>query len=679
MEPINTAPALPGEEQTEPIVCMYMENCDTGSQLRKAISHIFGRNKLCTRQIPAHVWVHYCRKHYQRSRYRNAQDYSKLQIELVQKQIQRVQEWSDANKAAGRDGVVTDWSLAIRKREQKRLEDQVSKKRPFRATADDSDDDAGDFGGGKNRNPVPDWLLEKCGTGYSTEEIERIVGLLRDKIVSGQLSQIPDIEILPTITSDPVDENNRPKAYHKRKSSAVTAAAVAAAATHKRSHSINVGALRSEAAPIMIRRVSQPSFWTGGEQSPEQKRQRTSSSEFGSSDYYHDDQQRQTLPPFGMRRMHQLPHRPAFGNIRESQSEDVYNHQQQPLPSFLQQRSHSYSAASGSPGGPGPLLPAPIPQRYGTGLADQLESQQHASCGYSSGGSGGYDQQQRRPAHQRSHSEVGSFSFNFGSSSSGYRPSSSSGFQPINGPPPPPPPPPPASYSSGPLPRLENPFASTTPTSSAPYGSSAATATNNSLHVRRLSHQGPDYSPPTNYPAQQHHLNPPSTAASGFGATRHARHQSSPSVPRLHQLQQHHYGSVPGTSGSVMTTAATAPTLPPISSYGSGNNNSSGFSFRPRSPLEPALSPFDQSRHNHHHHHHSTSSVSSITSNHHQQHSRRPSYAAAGGHGQAGAYPPPSVAEEEDGCCEDPPQQQQQQRDVVMLPPLQPQGQIQEL
>ncbi|KAK8128824.1 NADH-ubiquinone oxidoreductase 49 kDa subunit [Apiospora sp. TS-2023a] len=44
------------------IKCMYMESCDTGSQPRKAISHIFGRNKLCTRMIPDQVWVHFCRK-----------------------------------------------------------------------------------------------------------------------------------------------------------------------------------------------------------------------------------------------------------------------------------------------------------------------------------------------------------------------------------------------------------------------------------------------------------------------------------------------------------------------------------------------------------------------------------------------------------------------------------------
>ncbi|KAK8086440.1 hypothetical protein PG994_001414 [Apiospora phragmitis] len=45
-------------------------------------------------------WAHVCRKHYQSSRYRNAQERAKIQCELVQKQIQRVQSWSDDNKRA---------------------------------------------------------------------------------------------------------------------------------------------------------------------------------------------------------------------------------------------------------------------------------------------------------------------------------------------------------------------------------------------------------------------------------------------------------------------------------------------------------------------------------------------------------------------------------------------------
>ncbi len=122
------------------IKCMYIDKCTTNSQPRKAISHIFGRNKLCTRLIPNYVWVHYCRKHYQRSRYRNAQEYAKLQCDLVLKQIRRVQAWSDGNKRQNKAGVVQDWSLTVRKREQKRLDDKSAVGKKRRYPDDDMDD-----------------------------------------------------------------------------------------------------------------------------------------------------------------------------------------------------------------------------------------------------------------------------------------------------------------------------------------------------------------------------------------------------------------------------------------------------------------------------------------------------------------------------------------------------------
>ena len=37
---------------------------------RKVVSHIFGRNKACTRKLPENLWRLWCRKHYQRFKYR---------------------------------------------------------------------------------------------------------------------------------------------------------------------------------------------------------------------------------------------------------------------------------------------------------------------------------------------------------------------------------------------------------------------------------------------------------------------------------------------------------------------------------------------------------------------------------------------------------------------------------
>ncbi|KAL3477726.1 hypothetical protein BJX99DRAFT_257098 [Aspergillus californicus] len=40
--------------------------------LRKVVSHIFGRNKKVTKRIPVWIWEYWCRRHYQRTRYRSS-------------------------------------------------------------------------------------------------------------------------------------------------------------------------------------------------------------------------------------------------------------------------------------------------------------------------------------------------------------------------------------------------------------------------------------------------------------------------------------------------------------------------------------------------------------------------------------------------------------------------------
>jgi hypothetical protein len=62
---------------------------------RKAMSHVFGRNKNCTRSIPDRVWPWFCRKHYQRGRYRNGHDYAKKQVWAVTVQVLRLEAWSN--------------------------------------------------------------------------------------------------------------------------------------------------------------------------------------------------------------------------------------------------------------------------------------------------------------------------------------------------------------------------------------------------------------------------------------------------------------------------------------------------------------------------------------------------------------------------------------------------------
>ena len=97
-----------------PKKCTFLEDCSTESPERKVTSHFFGRNKKCTRQIPDTVWLWFCRKHYQRSRYRNRVRFSKLQLDAVRRQVERLEVW----------GGVTRWEIILKKSEKERLDKQ---------------------------------------------------------------------------------------------------------------------------------------------------------------------------------------------------------------------------------------------------------------------------------------------------------------------------------------------------------------------------------------------------------------------------------------------------------------------------------------------------------------------------------------------------------------------------
>ncbi|KAH7326009.1 hypothetical protein B0I35DRAFT_474713 [Stachybotrys elegans] len=187
--------------------CMFVEDCNTGSQLRKAISHLFGRNKNCTQQIPKHVWVYYCRKHYQRVRYRNASTYPLTQMSLVKTQLLRLQAWSAANEQEGKGSVIESWDFSLRKREQKRLNNE---------NADDSDEEQKGSHGG---SVVPAWVINGLGRGYKTDQIMEIVERMYEELKEGELSQIPEVEFLPNIVERGSDKSTKPMKGRRQNSS----------------------------------------------------------------------------------------------------------------------------------------------------------------------------------------------------------------------------------------------------------------------------------------------------------------------------------------------------------------------------------------------------------------------------------------------------------------------------
>ncbi|KAK4201407.1 hypothetical protein QBC40DRAFT_60070 [Triangularia verruculosa] len=261
----------------QPPACSVMTPCtlpDSQVNMRKSMSHIFGRNKSCTRAIPDHVWLMVCRKHYQRARYRSDMNYQSTLLQRIMIQVARIQVWSNDNERSGKEGILKDWTVAVRRREAKRIDDvgkdkrKGSKKRSraeVEAEEDEMDDaDEPDLDAAIHQAssvPVPDWYQELCRDGYETLKVLEILAHIDKDMDAGVLSAVPDIELLPNIEG----------AHTAKKAKTKTSTA------HRRTQSSGAALRRplprSAAAP---RRASQPAI----NASPEQVFQRPPRSDF---------------------------------------------------------------------------------------------------------------------------------------------------------------------------------------------------------------------------------------------------------------------------------------------------------------------------------------------------------------------------------------------------------------
>lgn len=490
----QTVPPTPPQESIEvldkPIVCMYIPDCDTGSQPRKAISHIFGRNKMCTRLIPNFVWVHFCRKHYQRSRYRNSKEYAKLQCDLVKKQIERLHIWSEENARKGEGAIVKDWGIAMRKREQKRL-DEMSGKKDLQGYGPDAEgeSDEGENPTAQGRavpvTAVPPWLVSLCGNGYSTEKIAEIFERLHGEILNDQIPVFPDIEILPNIVIDS-EEPKSPKGYTKRRPIATA---------HKRSVSLGIAMRSDQYTPP--RRMSQPLDWNPNGMFIEplptvQKRKRDGGYEDDYGDISGGQQSRyRGMSMDNSRPRMTLAHRPVFSDIHEHEDPDQRNYQ-----TYGQQHVYPDPQMFDSYGRPTAPLPAPTPQRHqALCTAAQLDSRvaSPAQPQYSP-----YPQSRPRNMHQRTQSDM-------------------SVFQQVQ------------PYDSPGRPSLTSVYYAPTVRSNPPM---------NSMNQMRNTPQPQPrdhFSSPNMY-----YIGPPTVTH------QHSRHQSTPMIPRQYQsptLQQYNYNS----------------------------------------------------------------------------------------------------------------------------------------
>lgn len=218
--------------------CQFNEApCPTESPYRrKVVSHIFGRNKKCTRALPDWVWTYYCRKHYQRAKYR-MNGWGVHQSELAIRAVENMHEW----------GGVESFNLQLRRREADRTSKQENDTAADTETSPNTANSAAreaslsmspgqhsitsandlsspspapqavsPFDGSKKKGPtivpcpVPKWLSDLAGKNKTYDEILSILETLRCELTPlsdepDTVPDFPDIEILPNIKPEYVE------------------------------------------------------------------------------------------------------------------------------------------------------------------------------------------------------------------------------------------------------------------------------------------------------------------------------------------------------------------------------------------------------------------------------------------------------------------------------------------
>ena len=168
--------------------CYHADKCILKSEDRKVVSQFFGRNKACTRAIPDHLYGNYCRKHYQRTKYR-AKHFAIIQMDLVRKALDKMQAW----------GGITEFEFALRLRARKLIENQDNYQRACdEATA--------------ARRPLPPphpdieveskerFLVKYLGKHKSFDDMFVIIDIIEEHIEEYKCNA-PEIEILPSFKS----------------------------------------------------------------------------------------------------------------------------------------------------------------------------------------------------------------------------------------------------------------------------------------------------------------------------------------------------------------------------------------------------------------------------------------------------------------------------------------------
>ena len=171
-------------------LCQYTSQCNTGSQdYRKVISHIFGRNKKCTTQIPDSCWIIYCRKHYQRTRYRTSKaqvkNYFRIQFDNLARQLTRMEKW----------GGVRSWNIGLRKKEREILSAEDSALAQLQATGASIDNETV----ARVHRCRERYLLPYIGDNKTYDDVRRFTRAIQREVERSGATELPGFELLPDI------------------------------------------------------------------------------------------------------------------------------------------------------------------------------------------------------------------------------------------------------------------------------------------------------------------------------------------------------------------------------------------------------------------------------------------------------------------------------------------------
>ena len=183
------------DDEPQPIdmKCKAVSTCLANSgDHRKVVSHVFGRNKASTRELPDNLWIFWCRKHYQRFKYRaeEAENWHQLQLKLVREQLQAFEDW----------GEVHCWIITLRKHEKYAL----AKEKKNGVSAQES-------------TLWERFLESHLGLNKTFAQVRRVLALIDSKFNEAEylnrdkkMKTFPGVEFLPTFQKPKVVK--KPKA-----------------------------------------------------------------------------------------------------------------------------------------------------------------------------------------------------------------------------------------------------------------------------------------------------------------------------------------------------------------------------------------------------------------------------------------------------------------------------------